>query len=276
MADRKTSSTIGAILAEARDLFGFATDYEDVQLRRLAEALQHAKRFVDVGANRGLYSYVANALMSDSDIIAIEAHPTLGRRLQELMETWPNPNRNRLRVLPCAAGDVEATLPFTIGIEDTLGSFTKSDYSVDNSQVIEVPVRPLDAIISPGSRTVFKVDIEGFEFRALSGGRSHLAEPDCILILELHAWGDAEIGKYPHHVLGLLRKSGFSVERFGDAHQFICRRSDPADSWMAYLRNAPKFQAKHVLRQTGLRELLYRVTGRSEASALRQRSGIKQ
>ena len=112
---------INRILAEARDLFGFKTDYEDVQLQRLPEVLKEARRFVDVGANRGLYSYVANAILADSEIVAVEADPNLSHRLQEAMKTWPNPNRNRLRVLACAAGDVAATLPFTVGMEDTLG-----------------------------------------------------------------------------------------------------------------------------------------------------------
>ena len=266
---------INRILAEARDLFGFKTDYEDVQLQRLPEVLKDARRFVDVGANRGLYSYVANAILADSEIVAVEADPNLSHRLQEAMKTWPNPNRNRLRVLACAAGDVAATLPFTVGLEDTLGSFTRSDYDVGGSEIVNVPVRPLDEAVTPQRRTVFKIDIEGFEYRALVGAMTHLSQPDCILVLELHAWGDAAINKYPHHVLGFLRQRGFSVERFGEAHQFMCRRADPAGSWLGYLKNAPKFRAKHLLRQAGVRELIYRITGRSEASALRQRSGVK-
>jgi len=275
MALETKSLPINRILAQARDLFGFKTDYEDLQLQRLPEVLRQAKRFVDVGANRGLYSYVANAILSDSEIVAIEADPNLSHRLQEAMGTWPNPNRNRMRVLACAAGDVEATLPFTIGLEDTLGSFTRSDYDVGGSEVVHVPVRPLDQAVSPDRRTVFKIDIEGFEYRALVGAGAHLSQPDCVLILELHAWGDAAINKYPHHVLGLLRQRGFSVQRFGEAHQFMCQRADPAHSWLGYLANAPKFRAKHLLRQAGVREIIYRITGRSDASALRQRSGVK-
>lgn len=267
---------IGTILSEARDLFGFQTDYEDQQLHRLPEVLRGTKRFIDVGANRGLYSYVANAILTDCDIIAVEADPTLSHRLKEAMATWPNHNRNRLVVLECAAGDVEAKLPFTIGLEDTLGSLTQSDYRVDGATVIDVPVRPLDQAVVPGPQTVLKIDIEGFEYRALIGALGHLAQPGCTLILELHAWGDASIGKYPHHVLALLRSHGFQVERFGEAHQFVCRRATSMDAWLGYLKNAPKFQAKFLLRQAGLRDKYYKWTGRAELAALRERSGVRQ
>jgi len=270
------SQPIGTILSAARDLFGFKTDYEDQQLHRLPEVLKGAKRFIDVGANRGLYSYIANAILTDCDIVAVEADPSLSRRLKEAMSTWPSQNRNRLIVLECAAGDTEATLPFSIGLEDTLGSLTVSDYRVDGAEVINVPVRPLDQAIAPQPQTVLKIDVEGFEFRALLGALGHLSQPGCTLILELHAWGDASIGKYPHHVLALLRKNGFQVERFGEAHQFICRRSTGTDAWLGYLKNAPKFRAKYLLRQTGLRDKYYRWTGRAELAALRERSGVRQ
>ena len=101
MALKTQPLAINRILAEARDLFGFKTDYEDVQLQRLPEVLKDARRFVDVGANRGLYSYVANAILTDSEIVAVEADPNLSHRLQEAMKTWPNPNRNHLRPGVC-------------------------------------------------------------------------------------------------------------------------------------------------------------------------------
>lgn len=273
---RQKAQSIGTILSEARGLFGFKTDYEDQQLNRLPELLRGTKRFIDVGANRGLYSYVANAILTECEIIAVEADPSLSQRLKQAMATWPKHNRNRLVVLECAAGDTEARLPFTIGLEDTLGSFTQSDYRVEGAKVIDVPVRPLDEAVAPAPQTVLKIDIEGFEYRALTGALRHLAQPGCTLILELHAWGDASIGKYPHHVLALLRSHGFHVARFGEAHQFVCRRATGMGAWVGYLKNAPKFHAKYLLRRAGLRDKYYKLTGRAELAALRERSGVRQ
>ena len=97
--------SIDTILAEARDRFNFLIDYEDAQLHLLPGVLSGARRFVDVGANRGLYSYVANALLSGGEIIAVEANPDLSQQLEQNMMTWPNPNGNKLRVMHSAAGD---------------------------------------------------------------------------------------------------------------------------------------------------------------------------
>lgn len=275
-ASAPASLSIDAILAEARDRFGFTPDYEDEQLRRLPEVLRGARRFIDVGANRGLYSYVANALLKDGEIIAIEANPELARDLERAISSWPQAGRNRVRVLACAAGDREANLPFTLGLEDTLGSFTQSDYAVAGARTIDVPVRPLDTLLPPEPGTVLKIDVEGFEYRALMGAAAHLAQPGCALVIELHAWGDTEIGRYPHHVLALLRRSGFATTRFGEAHQFVARRAGSSEAWQAFAAAAPKFAAKHLLRRLGLRALLHRLTGRSEEGALRERSGVKQ
>lgn len=269
-------ASIGAILAEARDRFGFTPDYEDEQLRRLPEVLRSARRFIDVGANRGLYSYVANALLKNGEIVAIEANPELARDLEHAVASWPQTGGNRIRVMACAAGDSEAKLPFTLGLEDTLGSFTQSDYSVAGTRTIEVPVRALDTLLAPEPDTVLKIDVEGFEYRVLKGAAAHLAQPGCALVIELHAWGDAQIGRYPHHVLALLARSGFATTRFGEAHQFVARKTAPGGAWQAFAAAAPKFAAKHLLRRLGLRALLHRLTGRSGETALRERSGVKQ
>lgn len=276
VSDAPATLSIDDILAEARDRFGFEPDYEDQQLRALPEVLRGARRFIDVGANRGLYAYVANALLTDGEIVAIEANPDLAQALERAVATWPQAGRNRLRVLACAAGDREASLPFALGLEDTLGSFTRSDYAVTGTRTIEVPVLPLDRLVPPGSRTVIKIDVEGFEYRALLGAKAHLSQPDCVLVIELHAWGDAAIGRYPHHVLDLLRKEGFAARRFGEAHQFLTRRSGTAEAWSAFMISAPIFALKHLLRRLGVRSALHRLTGRSAEDALRARSGVRQ
>jgi len=268
--------SIDTILAEARDRFNFLIDYEDAQLHLLPGVLSGARRFVDVGANRGLYSYVANALLSGGEIIAVEANPDLSQQLEQNMMTWPNPNGNKLRVMHSAAGDKNTTLPFSIGVEDTLGTLTTdSDYLVEGAPTIEVAVRRLDDLVPPGPRTVLKIDVEGFEFRALRGAERHMKEPDCTIIIELHSWGDVEVGKYPHDVMSLLRQAGFGFERSGEAHQFVCRHCHPVNSWTSYLRNMPKFRAKNFLRRTGIRQLIYG-KNRSSTDALRERSGIRQ
>jgi hypothetical protein len=73
-------------------------------------------------------------------------------------------------------------------------------------------LRPeLDSLLPVRPGTVFKVDVEGFEYCVIEGAKNHLSLIDCRIIIELHGWGDKKIRKYPYHVLKFMRHAGFKV-----------------------------------------------------------------
>jgi FkbM family methyltransferase len=241
-------------IATAAKKFGFLPGYEAEQFKALAGLLEGARRFVDIGANRGMYAWVANEICKDAEIVLVEADPELGKALGEEVATWQG--RNRLVTVPCAAGDVEGELSFQVGSEDTVGSFVDTDYSA--ASTVSVAVRPLDALVEPGPRTVFKLDVEGFEYRVLTGARAHLSQPDCKLIIELHGWGDRQINAYPFDVVMLLYHLGYAPRLCSGAHYVFEKKSWPVRTGLL-LRYGPLVFAKSTIRRLGLRDQVYGV-----------------
>jgi FkbM family methyltransferase len=265
------------LLQQARDRFGLVEDYEVDQLSQMAAILQGATRFVDVGANRGIYAYVANALMRNGRIVLIEADPRLAERLGATVPDWmrETDNGNEITVLATAAGDQDCVMPFQVGPEETLGSLTGSDFLTGGTARVGVSVKPLDALLPPGPGTVFKIDVEGFEYRVLDGARQHLAQPDAKLLLELHGWGDSSIGRYPHHVFSLMRRAGYkALKTSGREYIFLFSRSDRWGAWASFLRFAPLAWLKSLARRAGLRPLYHRVRARIGLGSTRDRSGL--
>jgi FkbM family methyltransferase len=265
------------LLQQARDRFGLVEDYEVNQLSQLAEILQGAKRFVDVGANRGIYAYVANALMRNGRIVLIEADPRLAEQLGAAVPDWmrETENGNEITVLATAAGDRDCVMPFQVGPEETLGSLTGSDFLTGGTEQLGVSVKPLDALLPPGPATVFKIDVEGFEYRVLGGARQHLAQPDAKLLVELHGWGDSSIGRYPHHVFSLMRRAGYKARTTsGREYIFLFGRSDGWGAWASFLRFAPLAWLKSVARRAGLRPIYHGIRARIGLGYPRDRSGL--
>jgi FkbM family methyltransferase len=265
------------LLQRARDRFGLVEDYEVDQLSRLADILRGARRFVDVGANRGVYAYVANTLMRNGRIVLIEADPRLAERLGAAVRDWTREtdNGNEITVLATAAGDRDCVMPFQLGPEETLGSLTGSDFLTGGAERVDISVKPLDTLLPPGPGTVFKIDVEGFEYRVLDGARRHLAQPDAKLLVELHGWGDSTIGTYPHHVFSLMRLAGYKAEKTsGREYIFLFGKGDRWDAWASFLRFAPLAWLKSVARRAGLRPLYHGIRARIGLGYPRDRSGL--
>src|SRR5258708_639392 len=95
-------------------ILGLGKDYEREQLEHFGAALKEADRFLDIGANRGLYARLANRVLRNSYIGVVEANPELAEMLQRDVATWPRENNNNIEVLHVAAADISTKLPFFI------------------------------------------------------------------------------------------------------------------------------------------------------------------
>jgi len=245
-------------------------DYEPGPLAHFGRALAQADRFIDVGANRGLYAYLANRVLRNSEIGLVEANPDLVEKLRLFVAQWPTENGNRVTVYPFAAGDVSTKLPFFVDELDTLGSFVLDPDHTDNSKYldghsrknvrhVDVACEPLDKLFKPVPRTLIKMDIEGFEYRALVGARRLLSAKDTRLLIELHGWGDAERGKYPLHVMWYMNMRGFAVSRIDRSYNYDFTKTTFLGRCMSLVKSGPTFVMKHFLDRSGLRPLVYRV-----------------
>lgn len=132
---------------------------------------------VDVGANIGVITSQLCQVVGNRGLVwAFEPLPGNVERLSFLKE---RNGLDQLTLFPVAVGAEEGTA--AIGLpppgRSGWGSITKS---WDVAGRLEVPVRPLDAVVGAagGDRRIsfLKIDVEGFEPEVLEGARQVLAE----------------------------------------------------------------------------------------------------
>lgn len=141
----------------------------DAQERQiLLERLHKDFRFVDVGANVGLYSlFVAANAGKQARVLAIEPQPVIKQRLQFNLAVNPHCN---ITHVDCAVSDKKGLAKMSISTSNR-GASGFSLRSGDNpDEVFEVQTRSLTEILSSHDMLgadAMKVDIEGAEDQVL-------------------------------------------------------------------------------------------------------------
>jgi FkbM family methyltransferase len=151
--------------------------------------------FIDIGANCGTYTVIgADKVGPQGRVIAIEASPRLAGLLHETVAM--NGFAERCEVLRCAAG-AETGMVVLHEFANRKGNSTLLPHIAETAREhhgeavtsVEVPCRPLDAIIAERSVEridLVKIDVEGFEREVLLGARETLARFRPKLIVEWH------------------------------------------------------------------------------------------
>jgi FkbM family methyltransferase len=132
-------------------------DYDRRELARLRTAIHPGFRFVDLGANAGLYVFAVKHCDADAKILAIEANPIYANRLE--FNVAANVLQN-VSVVNAAAGAASGVGQYYPHTESMTGSGTS----------IEVPMMTLHAMLQAAGfdrLDAMKVDIEGYEDRVL-------------------------------------------------------------------------------------------------------------
>jgi FkbM family methyltransferase len=183
---------------------------------------------VDVGANRGIYSYLFSKY--SDQVLAIEPHPEMAERLRHSLP-------DTVRVLNVAASDQEGECEFHIPLQFGRDVDSRCSLEVDvnrefATRIISVERLRLDKLpIDPCKVGAVKIDVEGHELNALRGmaGVMDRSRPTVIVESEArhHASSPQDVfeffrdfeyrGYFVHR--GRLRDIGeFSVEKFQVHH----------------------------------------------------------
>lgn len=175
---------------------------------------------VDVGAHRGRYT--SAMLAGGAQVLAIEANPTLSRRLAAALPD------GRGRVISGAAGAEvgEAELRFPPG-----GRTGEATTMPGAGGRISVQVVRVDDFASGHDMSVIKIDVEGAEFEVLRGAEAaiHRSRPAILMEIERRHTGEAvedsfdrirtEFGYHP--CLAISSSGVMSIDRFQpEAHQY--------------------------------------------------------
>ena len=176
-------------------------------------------RFVDIGANVGLYSlFVAARAGAHAKVLAIEPQPGIVARLA--FNLAANPGLDVV-VAPVALPDRDGDIALAIDARVNGGTRLTTLAGAGTSEVVRVPCRPLAAVLREhGFATIdaLKIDIEGAEDLVLA---PFLREaPDDLLprLVLIEDWGDG----WKVDLFGLFRERGY-VEATRSRHNVVFR-----------------------------------------------------
>lgn len=159
---------------------------EEAEVDWLIGRLQPGQVLCDIGANCGVYALTTRAA-SKARVIAIEPNPTMRQRLAANMSLN---SLDGIAIVAAAVGDEPGRLKLAMGSRWDFGQASLVDRP--NSKGIEVDVRPLADILGEQGLTrvdAIKIDVEGFEDKALGGYLRDAPEadlPSSLVIEHLH------------------------------------------------------------------------------------------
>jgi FkbM family methyltransferase len=186
-------------------------EFEDMAF--ILHALRAEDTFVDIGANVGVYTVLA-ARNAGARVISFEPIPSTFKKLWRNIEA--NGIAEKVELKCYALGDKATTLRFTETM-DTVNHVLGENEEAGDKGEVEVPVDTLDTLLAGHLPTVFKIDVEGFEWPALRGAEKLLASPGLkALVIELngssgrYGFDDKEI----HQLLLSHKFAPYSYEPF--------------------------------------------------------------
>jgi FkbM family methyltransferase len=195
----------------------FLARYHELNLQLLMNTcLRHGERVIDVGANIGMLSLHAASRVSPTGVVdSFEPNPLCCQRIREVL------NRNKIhnvRLHGMGLSDSSGTL--TLNILDNhagMGTFAPVDpgSGLRVTSSINVPVQTGDQALPNDDRPVVfvKIDVEGFEVRALRGLRETLQRYRPIVVTEVIAEWLERAGSSVAELVDLMR--GLDYEGFG-------------------------------------------------------------
>lgn len=170
--------------------------YEYLDMIFLLRYLSPEDRFLDVGANSGVYSVLAAKVMNIPGV-AYEPIPQTFKRL--VANVRLNEIETQVRCENMGLSNRAGVLRFTTGFDATNHVCSTGE---TDPHAISVPVSTLDEEMRrlEYRPTVMKIDVEGFELPVLEGGAVLLSSPElAVVLIELndsgarYNWSDLEV-----------------------------------------------------------------------------------
>ena len=212
---------------EEKELYDFLESTyfgNDMQERKEIEALHTmlvgVKTFVDAGASLGQYAYHANRQLQNARIICIEADSLRVKRLNELIEIWSKGSTNRMEALHAAVSNENGETTFFEtnnhlcgGLDHYWDSDRFNDYKDIIPQAVKVRCLTLDSLFPDETPDLIKIDVEGAEYRAVTGSTNLLRKKKTHFAVEMHPWGDRSLKKKTSDVFQVFYDHGYDFTR---------------------------------------------------------------
>jgi FkbM family methyltransferase len=200
--------------------------YEPFTLLVLQRTLAPGATFIDLGANAGLFSmFASRQIGAGGHVFAFEPS---AREYGRLLDHVRLNALSNVTPVPLAVGDKEGAAPLRVASFPNAGHNTMSPSfaypDVRTEEVEWVTVETLDHFVRSrrvARVDVIKMDIEGSEYAALSGGTEVLARFRPVLILELEPRVLEGRRATVEDVLALLAAARYVIHRIGPEAELI-------------------------------------------------------
>jgi FkbM family methyltransferase len=223
---------------------------EQPALNALKEELVGCGLFIDVGANIGDYTYLANAYLNNANVICLEPNVDLNPVLEETISAAKSESNhnNSFQIINKVISDTTGTIDFFVASNPTLSSINDRNNQSDKRVIESIP---LDSLYQPGIKTFIKMDIEGAEYQAVKSGKQFLQSGNTKFLIELHSWGDKSLKKYPLNVATLFLMNGYRIRKIDPTYVFgshyIFEKGSYLSRLTSYLFYFPLFLAQYIL-----------------------------
>ena len=209
------------------------SEYEPTEMFCASEFINQGDYVVDLGAHDGLYSFLFSDLVgAQGKVIAVEANPS---QVTHLINATRNNGITNIDVVSEAVADFAGNGILKVSRQEHSGHSTLGDYVYPESnsdETISVRVNTLDLMLKEKNikRVDFiKIDIEGFEIRALKGMENTLSACKPVVLCEV--------------LEGALKNAGGSrqelVQLFA-RNNYLCKAVNRDTGLLCSLENFPE------------------------------------
>ena len=189
--------------------------------------LRPGMTFLDVGANCGYYTLLAQELVGEyGNVVAFEANPAY---IPFLEDTYAINRRSHFDIVNAAVTDKVGEIKLNIPAKLYGSASTVDDFPAYETKAVKVPAVTLDSLDIPAGPRIIKIDVEGAEEAVFNGAHKLLHDKHHTTLLmewtpgaytkdflpSLQRWGDVRLVNFDG-----------SEERPDNLNQYLLELSD--------------------------------------------------
>ncbi|MFH1626575.1 MAG: FkbM family methyltransferase [bacterium] len=198
--------------------------YEPNILDLITKYLKQGETFIDIGANIGQHSMFAASIVGNfGKVYSFEPIPRIYNQILDSVHL--NNFDNIIKAYNFALGEKDTEQTLYITSENIGGSSLIKRSECDKK--IEVKIIKGDNILLQLKQiNLIKMDVEGYEYEALSGIHATLKKFHPIIVLEFNGDSYNKNDNYGDKIISLLNNLGYSLYDIGDYMKKIENKKD--------------------------------------------------